>query len=429
MNIDDDDPTTAAPPTLPDCPICLEVMEVADLRHPLQCHCGYNFCRSCLQSLISSSQDDYEMASDGSRRVKIFLHCPHCRSDLQTSVRDTLLLRRTDAAQAALQEEERNHKGTGNNNNNQAIATTTVTDPHLRFRIKATLQDDLVHEGSGHQRRILRQRLRHKAQVAKIQTKLVVLGLLLATSTISRTTTTVVQSWNPQDTHPCNIRTVSLDQLYAEFGDQGLPPLYHVPIVIRTSSAATSSSPEQKPRNAVLQAQTQRDTILSQFAPNFTITLSSSNAISEHRRTIPLHQYLEEIAATPETFPTQLSNETWYLFGETFDAPWQQLLASYVLPPCQTCQRERSALSFGIGNRGSGVQWHIHGPGFSESLHGRKKWILYPPNHREPARTHKDQSSRQWMEVEYVRARDDVNFYECTRTSILEVIFVVHTRV
>jgi hypothetical protein len=232
---------------------------------------------------------------------------------------------------------------------------------------------------------------------------------------VAGTTNTKVHGWTPQEEHPCNIRVVSLKQLYQEFGPRGLPPLHTTPIVIK--------NPQSKQRNAVLQSQTQRDTILSQFPANFTVTLSSSNALSEHRRTIPLQQYLKEIASTPETFPTQLSNETWYLFGETFDEAWQRLLTSYVLPPCQTCQRQLSALSFGIGNRGSGVQWHTHGPGFSEPLHGRKHWVLYPPHH-EPANIHKDQSSRQWMEVEYPQHSRDVDFYECTRKKELAGCFL-----
>ena len=211
--------------------------------------------------------------------------------------------------------------------------------------------------------------------------------------------------WIPQAEHPCNIRRLTMEDLFAEFGSQGLPPLYPEPVVIRPDNAA---------RNAALRAVTTRETLLEQFEPGFNVTLSSSNALSERRRTITLQQYLQEMEAVPETTPRQLSNESWYLFGETYTAPWQSLLQSYELPPCQTCVCELSALSFGIGNRGSGVQWHTHGPGFSEALHGRKHWILYPA-HKRPPNIHKDQSSRQWMEIEYPRAAGDDDFYECTR--------------
>lgn len=85
--------------TLADCPICLDAMEEEDFQHALQCqrHCGYNFCQNCMESLLRSSKDDYQIASDGNRHVKVFLHCPNCRSDLTPTIRDTLLLRKTHA--------------------------------------------------------------------------------------------------------------------------------------------------------------------------------------------------------------------------------------------------------------------------------------------------------------------------------------------
>ncbi len=89
-----------------DCPICLDEMHFSDKEHPLQCsrHCGFNFCRNCIQSFISSSKDDYMEASDGSRQVKVWLHCPSCRSDLTYSIRDTLLLRKVDELEHLLEE-------------------------------------------------------------------------------------------------------------------------------------------------------------------------------------------------------------------------------------------------------------------------------------------------------------------------------------
>jgi len=82
-----------------DCPICLDPMTQEDHFHVLQCkhHCGYNFCHECIESLIASSKDDYMEASDGNKHVKVFLHCPNCRSDLSSTIRDTLLLRKADA--------------------------------------------------------------------------------------------------------------------------------------------------------------------------------------------------------------------------------------------------------------------------------------------------------------------------------------------
>ncbi|VEU45041.1 unnamed protein product [Pseudo-nitzschia multistriata] len=81
-----------------DCPICLDAMGSVDVEHILQCerHCGFNMCKNCIDSLITSSKDDFQMASDGNMHVKVYLHCPNCRSDLSHSIRHTLLLRKVD---------------------------------------------------------------------------------------------------------------------------------------------------------------------------------------------------------------------------------------------------------------------------------------------------------------------------------------------
>ena len=83
---------------LQDCIICLDEMNSVDLGHVLQCerHCGFNMCKNCIESLITSSKDDFQLASDGNMHVKVYLHCPNCRSDLSHSIRHTLLLRKVE---------------------------------------------------------------------------------------------------------------------------------------------------------------------------------------------------------------------------------------------------------------------------------------------------------------------------------------------
>jgi hypothetical protein len=198
--------------------------------------------------------------------------------------------------------------------------------------------------------------------------------------------------WLPEADHPCTVQRKTWDELYETFGPEGIPALYETPLVVL--------SPRET-RNGKLLQLTHRDSLLANFPPAFNVTLSSSNSFSEHRRTIPLQMYLAEMSTNGGvTSPQQLSNESWYLFGETYTEEWKQVTQHYELPPCQTCSHEFVALSFGIGNRGSGVQWHIHGPGFSEALHGRKHWILYPPEYN-PPHFHHDQSTRHWMETVY----------------------------
>jgi hypothetical protein len=216
--------------------------------------------------------------------------------------------------------------------------------------------------------------------------------------------------WNPKDEHPCTVERISMNDFLKAYGAQGgLPPLFPRPLVITKTAVGerrNNNKEEEDPnssRNSKFQKLTRAASILDSFPANFTVTLSSSNSFSEHRRTLPFANYLEDVRTGPALEADMKSNETWYLFGETYSAEWKHLLESYELPPCQACIDEFDdslvALSFGIGNSGSGVQWHVHGPGFSEAIHGRKHWILYSFDN-EP-RFHPDQTSLNWMHYDY----------------------------
>ncbi|KAL7479227.1 hypothetical protein ACHAW6_004967 [Cyclotella cf. meneghiniana] len=78
----------------PDCPICLNPMTQPDLAHPVPCPCSFNFCVTCLSALLASSKDDYQMASDGNRHVKVHLNCPNCRNDISRAIERTIEERR-----------------------------------------------------------------------------------------------------------------------------------------------------------------------------------------------------------------------------------------------------------------------------------------------------------------------------------------------
>ena len=228
--------------------------------------------------------------------------------------------------------------------------------------------------------------------------------------------------WNPKDDHPCTIERVSMKDFLRQYGKQGgLPPLFPRPLVITRSVVDGSNNKDNddnindgdskkiinNKRNMQFSDLTRSETILGSFPVNFTVTLSSSNSFSEHRRTVPLSTYLEEVSIGPALNADTKSNETWYLFGETYSQEWKSILRHYQLPPCQACSSnsfddddsDMVALSFGIGNSGSGVQWHVHGPGFSEAIHGRKHWILYPFDDQPDF--HPDQTSLNWMHYNY----------------------------
>jgi hypothetical protein len=85
------------------CPICLETMTRSEHKiYPLPCHqCDYNFCSNCVERFCRAAEDDFQMASDGSRQVKIHVACPQCRSKYPVDdLEETVLLLRSAHALA-----------------------------------------------------------------------------------------------------------------------------------------------------------------------------------------------------------------------------------------------------------------------------------------------------------------------------------------
>ncbi|KAJ1424414.1 hypothetical protein B484DRAFT_98415 [Ochromonadaceae sp. CCMP2298] len=72
------------------------------------------------------------------------------------------------------------------------------------------------------------------------------------------------------------------------------------------------------------------------------------------------------------------ANETFYLFGDNFGGPLGQLSQLYLDPPCAYCATA-GVRTIGLGGAGSGVSFHLHGPGYSEVVIGSKRWFLFPP--------------------------------------------------
>jgi hypothetical protein len=122
-------------------------------------------------------------------------------------------------------------------------------------------------------------------------------------------------AWRPEAAHPCSIRRVSFADLPNVFPGGLVPALHPTPLVVVAPADEKSRRRNERFRNA-----TAPGAILDSFPPGFEVTLSSSNSFSEHRVTVPLRRYLEEIMAANggETPVTALSNESWYLFGETY---------------------------------------------------------------------------------------------------------------
>lgn len=172
-------------------------------------------------------------------------------------------------------------------------------------------------------------------------------------------------------------------------------------------------------RQAALQQATRRDAILQRLA-DVSVTLSSSNTYSYDKRQATMRAYLDEIRAESlialstdgeEQVDARRSNETWYLFGNTDPIVWTPLLDLYVLPPfVDTGRRDAVALSFGVGADASGVQMHVHGPVWAETLHGRKRWILAEPSSK--PRFDPDRKSTDWIADDAQRA--ELHALDCT---------------
>ena len=112
------------------------------------------------------------------------------------------------------------------------------------------------------------------------------------------------------------------------------------------------------------------------------VVLSNAITHSHGRNSIPFSDYLNYVMA-PVSLENALTRDaatTWYAFGENY---WP-FVFEYPRPD-GVFGRDHSqgSLSFGIGQTGSGVPFHTHGPVLCEVFHGRKRWFM-APNDKEP---------------------------------------------
>ena len=103
--------------------------------------------------------------------------------------------------------------------------------------------------------------------------------------------------------------------------------------------------------------------------------------------------------------------ETFYFFGDNDVVEWKELLDEYKLPPFKL-PMYHAALSFGLAGPGTGVPFHFHGPGFAETIYGRKRWFLTAPDVR--PEFHPNKTTLQWYFEDYPRVKKSIQLYECT---------------
>lgn len=136
------------------------------------------------------------------------------------------------------------------------------------------------------------------------------------------------------------------------------------------------------------------------------VILSHATTYSSRQRTVTFREYIERLML-PVTVDTA-SNETFYFFGDYQREEWHDLLQHYVLPPYYA---DGAMLSFGLGGDQSGVPFHYHGPGWSEVLHGQKRWFVQPNGVR-PRFDH-DRSTLQWLHEVYPSLSEAERPLEC----------------
>ena len=136
------------------------------------------------------------------------------------------------------------------------------------------------------------------------------------------------------------------------------------------------------PKSTRFHERCKRSAILEQYGER-KIILSSANTHSYEKKTKTVREYVEKYLEPTSTFAK--ADKTWYWFGDNDHDAFGDFFPSYekesvlvqrFVPPSTLV-----AYSFGIGGPFSGVPLHIHGPGWSETIVGRKRWYLSRPEH------------------------------------------------
>eukprot|EP01024_Parvocaulis_polyphysoides_P031030 TRINITY_DN28132_c0_g1_i1.p1 TRINITY_DN28132_c0_g1~~TRINITY_DN28132_c0_g1_i1.p1 ORF type:complete len:307 (-),score=17.08 TRINITY_DN28132_c0_g1_i1:155-991(-) len=179
----------------------------------------------------------------------------------------------------------------------------------------------------------------------------------------------------------CNIDRIKLKDLNKQTFEEHI--LEKQPIIV------------QGTQNVVFQQMTSKDLMLKKFG-NVSVTLSTANTISHDKVKVKFREYLESLQSQKMG---RFGNESLYLFGPESELSTQfaEMIKFYRAP--EFVPRDEFAFSFGIGFSGSGVPFHVHGHGFSEVLHGKKRWILFSPENQ--PNFDPNESSFWWLKHQY----------------------------
>ncbi|XP_076033779.1 jmjC domain-containing protein 8-like [Oratosquilla oratoria] len=193
---------------------------------------------------------------------------------------------------------------------------------------------------------------------------------------------------------PCNIEVVDKELSFKGFIDEFA---FTKPVVLRHVT-----------NNKKFKCLTKRSALLDRYG-HTTVRLSSANSYSYDKRDITFDTYCTNHIHPQK--PSTLGNETFYFFGDNNHEEWQDLMELYQKPPFGL-PGHSPALSFGVAGPGSGVPFHFHGPGFAETLWGRKRWFMYPPE--ENPSFHPNRTTLQWLLEDYPKLKHNPKLFECT---------------
>ena len=184
----------------------------------------------------------------------------------------------------------------------------------------------------------------------------------------------------------CNIRIVDLDEESE---------------VINLESYVEELGPtvwrSRASRNAILAEQLNRETLLAEHG-DAQVILSSSNSYSHDTLTTSLRDYILT-TVDRDDLATSRANETYYMFGHNDrQPPFKRLNENYIIPPCGPLCEGRGTKTLGVGGRGSGTSWHLHGPAFSEVLLGAKRWLIYPKGSEPDMQLAANKTMSKWIQ-------------------------------
>jgi ribosomal protein L16 Arg81 hydroxylase len=189
----------------------------------------------------------------------------------------------------------------------------------------------------------------------------------------------------------CNIDRVSdlsLEQFLREYKERR-------PVVITSTN------------NNFTIAATDKSRILSTYGDEV-VTLGTSNTYTGR---VAKRSRLRDYIAYMENRTIRQTNETWYMFGDTVEEFWDIVMKDYQIPKLIKEEKDidntvRYTATIGMGGIHSGVPFHTHMHGWSEVLHGAKRWFLFPRDvvpEFDP-----DQSQYQWLQEVYPRYRSEI---------------------